>query len=394
MAALKLPKLGATMTEGTITQWHVKPGDAVTPGTVLYEVTTDKVTLEVEADTMGTIEAIIVSGGQSVPVGATVAMLGVTGAVEEVTIGAAEPGEFLRPASDSWVSTVDSEPDPNSFGLRASPAARRRARELGVDLATVKPSGPRGRIQRQDVDCAVNRPVSVAAGPDVDKDSNLLENQSQPIGWHPFLGWRRVMATRMIESVNIPQVTLHRRVEVSLLLEIRQKFHSESYSVSVVDLLLKAISSALAVNPSMNAWVSADGSEWSHEIRLGYAVDTPHGLVVPVISHPHRLSVSELADERRRLITAAQAQRLTPEEITRPSFTVTNLGLYGVEWFNPLIYPPQAGILGIGQINERGVDGSGLPLSLTFDHRAINGAEGARFLRAVAERCENPWLLL
>lgn len=392
MAELKLPKLGATMTEGTIIQWHVKPGDAVNPGNVLYEVSTDKVTLEVEADTSGTIQSLVVAEGQSVRVGSTVALIVSTDESQEVPIGAANPNESALPGSDLWSSTVDSETDKNSSGLRASPAARRRARELGVDLATVEPTGPRGRIQREDVDRAAKRATRFSLNSDPDRDSNISKNQS--IEWHPFLGLRHVMAARMTESAIIPQVTLHCRVEIEQLMEVRRKIQSHSNNVSVVDLLLKAICAALAANPSLNAWVSADGSEWSKDIRLGYAVDTPQGLVVPVINGPNRLSIIELAEERRRLITAAQSQRLSPEEVNRPSFTVTNLGLYGVEWFNPLIYPPQAGILGIGQINTRGVDRLELPLSLTFDHRAIDGAEAGRFLTAVAERCENPWLLL
>lgn len=382
MAEIRLPKLGATMMEGTIVQWHVHEGDPISAGMVLYEVATDKANLEIEAEQDGTIQSIVVPEGETVPVGAVVARL--TGAGADHALPDERDGEAPT------AGTVQPH-----RGVRASPATRQLARRLGVDLALISGTGPRGRVLREDV---------MRHAPGVDVQPQAAVTPVERVDVHaqtpapggsvePFKGMRQMIAQRMALAGTVPQVTLHRTISAQQILDARSFLKSRIPSLSVVDFVLRAAAMAVLYSPAINCWVSADGRQFFDHVNLGYAVDAAQGLVVPVIPGAERMSLRELSERRKQLTEKAVAGRLSPDDLTGATFTVTNLGPYGVEFFNPLINPPQAGILGVGAVRKQESSAT-LALSLTFDHRAIDGGDAARVLDNLAQACENLWVLL
>ena len=381
---VNMPRLGMTMAEGVLMEWRVRPGDAVQAGDVLYEVLTDKVNMEVEAEFGGQVVECLVPAGSTVAVGAPVLLVedGEPDGGAAIVSGPENVGEPVTEPGDRVGMTVSGRSrrgpsEPEAPRRRASPAARRLARERGVDLGTVVGSGPGGRIQRQDVLAASPPTAGLAVG------DSLLEHD-------PFLGPRAVIARRMSEAASIPQVTLTRTVEVSEPRAWRQDLRAVVPSLSLVDFILLAVARVLARHPDLNCWVSAHGIRPFADVHLGYAVDAGRfGLLVPVIRNAHARGLDSLSQERRRLTDLVQKGRHARSDLEGATFTVTNLGPLGVEAFNPLLNPPGAGILGVGRVVDA-PHGATLSLSLTFDHRAIDGAPAARVLAAIADFVEDP----
>ncbi|MGZ4394754.1 MAG: dihydrolipoamide acetyltransferase family protein [Gaiellaceae bacterium] len=352
-----MPALGMAQETGRLLRWLKADGDTVVKGEPLMEVETDKVTVEVEAEVDGTLAAIRAAEGDDVQVGSTVAVILAAG--EERPLAAVEPQPAMR------------------RGL-ASPKARRMAAELGVDLAGVQGSGPRG---------------AVVAG-------DLAAVRTDP---GPSSVWR-VMAERTTRSwQEVPHFYLTREVDAGALERWRASARRRpgGQHVTHTDLLVRLVAAALREHPRVNSSF-LDGHIVSNpEINIGLAVALDEGLVVPVIHNADRLSLLELAERRGALVAAARDGALRPDDVRAGTFTISNLGMFGIDAFNAVINQPQAGILAVGRVVERVVPVDGRPavrptltLTASFDHRVLDGAIGARFLQALAALVEEPLELL
>ncbi len=398
MRVLTLPKLGSTMDEGTIVGWHVAAGDRVQAGDVLYEVTTDKVNMEVEADQPLRVVKLLVPEGATVAVGSEVVVIA---SDDDEDLGHADERPAVltpttlngagstRPASPTpeLAPTATAESRPIT-PVRASPAARQQARARGIDLTTIAGTGPRGRITRADVEAQVGR--RFAAMP----DSAGARSERGPrvaAGWE---GPRAVIAQRMSQSALIPQVTLTMPVDMRAVLELRTQWTARGTKLSVADFVLLAVSRMLLAHCGLNGWAENGQYTPAPGVDLGYAVDVANnGLYVVTIRDAHKLTLSQIAEQRQQRTERVVNGRATLDDLGRPSFTVSNLGPMGVETFNPLLMPPQVGILGVGAVQRTATEDR-LLLSLTFDHRVIDGAPAAWALKHLKDFLEVPGLML
>lgn len=382
---VRLPREGSTtMASGVVSEWLVAVGDDVDEGQVLAEVDTDKVAFELVAPTAGTVLVLAVPVGDEVEVGGLVAVIGDPDEVYESSTG---PEPQLPTAAPSVGSAprpgdVDRGPEPDAAGaplspvrVPASPAARRRARELELEIQSVPGTGPGGRVTVEDVEGVAATPRPASEDPE-----GALTGLS---------GHRRIVAERMSQaSSETAAVTLHTSVEVTHLLDA-----SPFLAGSLADIVAYAAVAAVAAEPSVNSTLTRDGIAVHPTVGLGYAVEGARGLVVPVVRAADRLDLAGFAAARRRLVRAAIEGGLTPQDLDGGTLTVTNLGPFGVEWFTPIITPGQCVVLGVGATRPalrlqqgRVVEEQVLSLSLTFDHRIIDGAQGARFLQAITQQ--------
>ncbi len=390
MIPLKMPKLGSTMDEGTIVAWKVMPGDIVGAGDVLYEVTTDKVNMEVEAEKSLKVIKLLAQTGATVAVGANVALIETDEPVLDLSLTQSEEVRLADSPSPQPVhkemlrgaQTFEESPQ----AVRASPAARHLARKLGVDLQTLAGSGPRGRVTPMDVQNYhrnhANEPLQSPA-------------ESPPIREpQPFMGPRAIVAHRMTQSAQIPQVTLTMSADMTSVLSLRTQWKERGSAVSVVDMVLLATARMLGEVPSLNGWVEGAQFVAAPGVDLGYAVDVPHkGLYVVTVQEAHALRLEQIAQQRRLRTDRALKGTATLQDLGKPSFTISNLGPMGVETFNPLLMPPQVGILGLGAIYGSH-ESPRMSLCLTFDHRVIDGAPAALALKRIKQFLEMPTLLL
>jgi pyruvate dehydrogenase E2 component (dihydrolipoyllysine-residue acetyltransferase) len=402
---VKLPRLGQGMESGTIVKWLKAEGDPVEKGEPLYELDTDKVTQEVEAEASGLLLKIAVREGE-VPVGRTIAVIGEAG--EEVPEVAAEP----EPVAEAE-PTPEPEPEPqqedgrpaeqeewpagSSGGrVKASPLARRIARERGVDLASLRGTGPEGRIVAEDVERteAGAAPASAAAPAAV--VSGEVERRE-------LTSVRRTIARRLTEAWQIPVFQLWSSADMSRVnaLVARLRENEDGPKLTVTDVLTKVCAAALMRHREVNAQWADDAILLHPTANIGLAVAAPQGLVVPVIRGAERLTLAQIAVARSRLVTRAREGKLQREDLEEGTFTISNLGMYGVESFTAVLNPPQAAILAVGATEDRAVPVEGeidirpmLTLTATFDHRAVDGAPAAGFLQSVKELLEEPALML
>ena len=378
MGTLKLPRLGSTMDEGMIVAWKVSEGSHVEEGDVLYEVTTDKVNMEVEADYACDIMRVLVREGSTAHVGEPVALI--AGGQDENE----EPSHYDLDLAVAPLRIV-----------RASPAARRKAREFEIDIQKIMGSGPRKRIVVNDVIKVIEAEKHSPSEPSHGIPTDSVSPSKTGV-LTPFSGIRAVTAERMTASMKIPQVCLTTSVEASRILEAHKWFKTRHsvQGISLIDFILYSTIRALMQYPTLNGWVEERGFRQAETVDLGYAVSVKGtGLYVVCIHDAQTLNLTSLAHHRKTLSQAVMEHRATADDIGMPSFTVTNLGPFGVESFNPLLYPPQAGILGVGAVTDMGGI-SRVKLSLTFDHRANDGAEVAMALELIKENLEQPLLLL
>jgi len=439
--AVVMPKQGQTVESCIIVEWKKRPGETVAEGDVLCEVETDKAVLDVPSPVAGTLLAHFFAAGDDVPVLTPIAAIGDAG--EDVTA--------LRPAgapAQATPSTVTPATVPVSSESPAPAAISPRARGLAahkqVDLSGVQGSGPGGRIIERDVLAAVaSQPkLSPVAKAMVEKGGFAAPDQGSGPGGRvmardlasmpasvapsapipalrtaepgrvetiPVRGVRKVIAERMLASLQTTaQLTLHSSADARAVLALRKRLKAGDpvlglQGVTINDLVLFAVSRIVPQFPFVNAVFGDDAITQYADVHLGFAVDTPRGLVVPVIRHADRLSLRALAGESKRLATAVQGGTVLPDELTGGTFTVTNLGSLGVERFTPILNAPQVAILGVGSINPKPVmaDDEGavefiphLGLSLTVNHQVVDGAPGARFLQALARGVADIDLLL
>lgn len=425
MTEIQMPRLSDTMEEGVIATWRKQVGDEVNRGDVLAEIETDKAVMELEAYDDGVLEKVLVGEGATVPIGTPIGVLGdgSGAAAEAVESAAAESGSGADPASETSAgdgsARANGQPSaaydaPAEAGApsrpKASPLARAVAREKGVDLNSVTGTGPGGRIIRADIEAAVEAAPAAAAastgqaaetGPTARSDPSLpadAEYEEVPLG-----NIRKVTAKRLTESKQqAPHFYLTSAIDITDLVAFRADLNERLLAaggpkVSLNDLVVKAVATAIRANPTVNVTFAGDKLLRHKRINLGVAVALDSGLVVPVIRDADRKSVSEIAAEGREKAERAREGKLTPDEMSGGTFTISNLGMFGIEEFSAVINPPEAAILavGAGQEEVRVRDGqfvarTMMRVTMSADHRAIDGAVGAVFLQQLTALLEDP----
>ena len=385
-----MPKFGLTMTEGTIQQWFKSEGDTIKNGEALFEVETEKVLYEVEAPADGTVAKLLYAVEAVVGVGLPVAIIAEAGeevaevAARYADVAAAPAAAPPEPAPVA-ASTAPPAAEEKRGRVPVTPAARKLAKEHTIDLSGVTGTGPRGRITREDVQKIIDSggqaapPPAPAAPPAATEDI-------------PLRGMRKVIAERMQQSLQgSAQLTISTEVDVTQLIDRRQEVRQE-FNVTYTDFIVQACAHALRQHPRMNASLEGNTIHVHGDIHVGLAVALDEGLIVPVVRDVDKKSLKDIAAEAKTLAEKARASQLKLEEVSGGTFTVSNLGMYGVDAFTPIINAPQSGILGVGRIVEKPVIYRGeitkrsmMVLSLTFDHRVIDGAPAGAFLQTVAD---------
>jgi pyruvate dehydrogenase E2 component (dihydrolipoyllysine-residue acetyltransferase) len=431
-----LPQWSMGMTDGTIVRWLKQEGESVAQGEPLVEVEAAKVTSEVEAEVSGVLARILVAEGETVPVRAPLCLIGTVDEVVASVENSAAPVESV-----SVASTPAHLMTPSPSPIPVTPVARKMAQEHGIDLGQVRGSGPRGRIVIEDVQRAVDeatrsdsqppmpttvqvipaaRRLAKVSGIDLDRVrgsgpegrvtvedvQRVIDATAQPEGEPtqqaqsdeqllPLTGMRGAIARRMHQSVQTSaQVTLTTETDVSSLVRLREKL-KQQFALTYTDLVVEAAASALKAHPRLNAWIEGEHIRLAQGVHIGVAVALDDGLIVPVVRDADRKSLQQIAQETQRLAICAREGSLARDEVIGGTFSVTNLGMYGVDAFTPIINPPEVAILGVGRISEKLVrvpQGAEwrhvMTLSLTFDHRAIDGAPAAAFLQTIGKYLE------
>lgn len=407
-----MPQLGLTMEEGTVSQWIKHEGDAVKTGDVLLEITTDKLTNEVTSEHDGVLLKIVAQEGEDVPVKGLLCYVGQPGeAVGDAPAAAA--AALAAPAAPAAPAAAAAPvPAPVAAGgarIRISPLARKTAAKLGVDVSGIVGSGPSGRIRQQDVLAAAKAPKAAApvaaepapAAKPVSKTGlELMEGDTVS----KLAGMRKVVAQRMLQShTEIPPVTQNTKVDVTELMKFRKMLLAETGNkYSVNDLILKATAKCLRQHPEVLVSLDGDQVIQRAHVNLGMAVALDAGLIVPVIRDADRMGLDALSAAAKDLASRAKSNKLTPDEYKGSTFSVSNLGMFGIETFTPIVNQPDAAILGVCAVEDELVmDDEGniskhqvMRLSFTYDHRLIDGAVAAKFVMALRDLLEKPMSII
>ena len=403
-----MPALSPTMTEGNLAKWLKNEGDAVEAGDVIAEIETDKATMEVEAVDEGVLGRIIVpEGSEGVAVNAVIGVLIAEGedaaAIADTPPAAEKPAPAVEAAPQGAAETPPAGPAPEER-IAASPLARRMAAQAGLDLAAISGTGPRGRIVKADIEAVL------AAGPAAPEPARTPTRaaampDAPPSGTVKLSTMRRVIAERMTESkTTVPHFYLTVDCEVDELLKVRSEINKrvEPAKISVNDIVIRACALALREVPAANVSWAGEGSMTQHHAAdISVAVAIPGGLVTPIVRNAGAKGLVEIATEMKELAARAREGKLLPEEYQGGSFSISNLGMYGVKSFDAVINPPQACILAVGAAEPRPVvrDGAIVPATvmsctLSVDHRVVDGAIGAELLRAIKRNIEYPPAML
>ncbi len=426
MPEIEMPKLSDTMTEGTLVAWKKKKGDQVSAGEVLAEIETDKATMEWESPEDGTLTEIYVQEGGKVNVGDKIAFIGGEGEEapkdqekekakeekEEKPKAKEEEKKEEKEEKKAAPSKAEKKAEPEKPAptvekteearVKASPVARRIAAELGVDLSTVKGTGPEGRVTETDVRAAAKSKPAIPA-PKVPAAVKAGESARIQLS-----GMRRIIAQRLVESLGpVPHFYLNIDINAAPLMEAREELKSagegaDAAKITVNDFVLKAAVQAAAKVPRVNASFDGDAIVQYADIDLGIAVAVEEGLLTPVIRAAQDKSLREISELAKDLARRARNKRMKPEEFQGGTFTVSNLGGMGIDSFSAVINPPQGFILAVGKITKVPVVDDGdqiivghrMSLTMSCDHRVIDGALGAEYLKELQHLLENPALLL
>ena len=444
--------LSPTMEEGQVVAWLKGEGDSVAQGDVLAEIETDKATMELVARGDGVLRAVFADEGAVVPVGEVIAVI--AGADEEIaalaagawsgggtpaspTVTPQESSPAAEPAAPSTAPqlpspvatldfqptpgaqpTLDAQPTPDSpttdGRVKASPVARRLAHERGVDLRAVAGSGPGGRVVKRDVEAAAEAaattaPTTVEPPPPAQVPASAPPTPDGPVPDFediPLTQMRKTVARRLVESLGpVPHFFLTVDVDMARAMEARARVNellkAEGGKTSLNDLVIKAVAAALARHPECNAWWQEDRIRRFNRVHVGVAVAVPDGLITPVVRDAHAKGLGRISAEIRELAARAREKKLQPHEYTGSTFSISNLGMFGIEEFTAVINPPEAGILAVGAVEEKpvAVDGQVVPrprmrITMSCDHRVIDGAQGARFLATLKTFLEEPAAIL
>jgi pyruvate dehydrogenase E2 component (dihydrolipoamide acetyltransferase) len=433
-----MPKTGMAMEEGVIIQWLIKEGDVVEKDDIIAEIETDKTTMELECDFSGTILKILHFDGETVPVTKVIAWVGEPGeAIPEEEVDRApvtvQSGNAAESPAGPEAAAEEAAALPTSGDgdkIKATPAARRLAADRGVELSSIAPSGRSGEIRAGDVKAYQGAGIVKAtplakkiAGmqgidlkdvqgtgsrgkiysrdiPSVAMTGGLQAGEDTRV---PLTKIQKITGKRMLQShTEIPPVTIHTKADVSDMLEIRVSLKQKSgLSLTINDFVLRAAILALKDNPRVNSVLDGEDLVYKGEINLGVAVATDRGLLVPVLKHAAHYSMTDLSSEARQLAERARDGKLAQDDLEGGTFTVSNIGKFGITAFTPIINQPEAAILGVCAVTDelKMVDGqvvsrSYMGLSLTFDHRIVDGAESAQFLKTIKDYLEDPLAML
>lgn len=427
-----MPQFGLTMEEGTVTRWAVNEGDSVKKGDVLLEVTTDKLTNEVLSEYEGTVLKIVASEGEDYPVKAVLAYIGEKG---EAVATAAESGAATGQKAPEAVKNTPVPVATAGTRVKSSPLARRTAKELGLDYTKIAGTGPNGRIVQRDVIAYSKQPesesVSLKASPlarkiaediglelsKVDASGRVLASdilsylektrEAQPCNVQreeikPMDGMRRAIAKNMLSShMTSPTVSFNLSVDMSAMKQYRKQLKNNDIKVSYTDLLVKFVAKALTEFPLLNCSVDGNNIIYKNYVNMGVAVALENGLVVPNVTDADKKSLSQISAEVKELAELARSGKLPAEKMKGGTFTITNLGMFGIESFTPIINQPEVAILGVTTMEDRVVVRDGeivirpmMTLSLTADHRVVDGSVAAQFMQRIKTLLENPALML
>jgi pyruvate dehydrogenase E2 component (dihydrolipoamide acetyltransferase) len=411
-----LPRLGQGMESGVIVKWLKSEGEEVEKGEPLYELDTEKVTQEVEADASGVLLKILANEGEEIEVGKAIAVIGEAG--EEVSVPEGESEDPTEVAEEDKEeegepaperedereegreagTDAPSEPEQQANGgrVKASPLARRIAKERGIDLAQLRGTGPEGRIVAEDVERGQVSPAATPAA------AVAAPTEVEVVKLNPM---RKTIARRMTEAWEAPAFQISMSADMSASIRLREalleRVEEGGVRPTYSDILTKVVALALMRHRDMNAHFAGDEVRLFPTANIGIAVAVPHGLVVPVIRSCETKTIPEIAAARADIVGRTREGKLRAEDLEEGTFTISNLGMYGVERFTAVLNPPQAGILAVGAIEERAVVEEGeleiqprMDLTLTVDHRSVDGATASEFLRAVKSFLEEPGLAL
>lgn len=427
MTDILMPALSPTMEEGVLAKWHVKVGDVVSAGDVIAEIETDKATMEVEAVDEGEVTDILVAEGtEGVKVNTPIARLKDEGgaaapapaAKAEAPKAEATPAKVEAPKAAAPAAPAPAAPKSDS-GERifSSPLARRIAAQNGVDLKSIKGTGPHGRIVKRDVEGAAKGAAQPAASTaTASATSGIAPRQAQslaqmgiPDGSYdliPLDGMKKAVARRMVDSIqNVPHFPLFIDVEIDQLMAVRAKVNKmlepQGIKVSVNDFVIKAAALALKMVPEANASYTPEGIAMHHNADVSMAVAIDGGLITPIIKKAETKGLAQIATESKDLAKRARERKLKPEEFQGGTFSVSNLGMFGIKQFTSIINEPQGCIMSVGAGEQRPVVKDGqlavatvMTVTLTCDHRVVDGATGARFLQAFKPLIEDPVAML
>jgi pyruvate dehydrogenase E2 component (dihydrolipoamide acetyltransferase) len=399
-----MPKLGMSMTEGKVIEWLVEEGERVEEGQIILRIESDKIEYEIEAPCAGTFAKILVMPSEEpIPVGQTLALILRDGETlsEEDLVSEPLQQDISYPEKELSLKEAEITTD-LALGdrVKASPAAKKLAQEKGIDLTAVKGSGPGGRITRQDVEtfCQTLAPKEMVKVAEARPEDHLVLGATKPLSRR-----RKTIAQRLTASYStIPHIYLFTEVDTSALKALRTKLlpsiqEETGKELSYNDLLVKTVALAIEQSLLFNATLEGDTIRIGPTINIGFAVAAPEGLIVPVIKAVEQKSLSEIVIERAQLVQRALDNKLELTDIEGGTFTISNLGMYGVDYFTALINPPQTGILSVGKIIDKPWVVKGeitirpiMTLGLSADHRLIDGAVGASFLHDIKTKLENP----
>jgi len=425
--------LSPTMEEGRLVEWKKQEGETVAVGDVLAEVETDKAVMELVARVGGVLLRQTVPAGQTVPVSSPIGLIGQPGETAPAAGGNGAGGAPAVPAARPTAPPAPPGSQPRAGGqptppvpaapatapamasataagrVKASPLARKIAQERGLDLRVIQGSGPEGRIVLRDLETArparpvAQPPAAAAAGPAPSAPPAarpVAPTPGQAFTDAPLSQMRKTIARRLVQSIGpVPTFYLTSEVDMERVFEAREAMLAAGSEVKVSfnDIVIKAVATALRQHPACNAWWQDDHIRYWSEVHIGMAVAIEDGLITPVIRHADRKTLSEIGAEARDLAGRARERRLTPEEYTGATFSISNLGMLDIDEFTAVINPPETGILAVGRIVSKPVEHAGavalrrrMRLTMSCDHRVIDGATGARFLQTLKGMLENP----
>ncbi len=444
--------LSPTMEEGQVVKWLKGEGDAVAQGDILAEIETDKATMELVARGEGVLRKVFVGEGVAAPVGDVIAIIaaegediaalvaGLGGAAEDgkgpPDEGAARAADPAAPGAEATVGTPSSAAETSAATtpeaeipaaaqaapsaeiatpapaqaaptrVKASPVARRLAQDAGLDVATLQGSGPGGRVIKRDVEAAARAAAEAAAAPTVAAPTPWPSPPDTEFEDAPLSQMRKTVARRLTESLGpVPHFFLTVDVDMTRALAARKRVNellaARGAKASINDLVIKAAAVALTHHPECNAWWQGDSIRRFHRAHIGVAVAVPDGLITPVIRDAHAKGLGQISTEIRELADRARDKKLQPHEYTGSTFSISNLGMFGIEEFTAVINPPEAGIIAVGAVEERPVVVGGevvvqprMRVTMSCDHRVIDGAQGARFLATLKSFLEEPAAIL
>ena len=410
--------LSPTMEEGRLVKWHKREGDAVKVGDTLAEVETDKAIMDLQARADGILRQVSAAEGQTVPVGKELAVIVAPGEPLGAGRGTGDEGRVApSPAATAPASSPAPRHSPpaaaaaDAAPVKASPLARRMAKESGVDLKLLTGSGPGGRVVRRDLETARARPAATVSAsapvapvppPPSPVPVSRTDASYEDV---PLTQIRKTIAKRLAASLGpVPHYFLTTEVDMERAAEAREALNrdlGDEGRISLNDIVVKAAALALTRHRACNAWFQDDHIRYWNEVHVGVAVAVEDGLITPVIRHADRKSLREIGREAHDLAQRARNRRLRPEEYTGSTFSVSNLGMFDIDQFTAVINPPEAAILAVGSVTQKPVVADGtivarrrMRLTLGCDHRVIDGATGAVFLQTLKQMLENPLAML